>query len=69
MQDAGYEAVVSLLRMSRNTADAAKAVRPKGENFHDISGLIVQPPRCVKAGPSSVGLLLVFLQGTVYNIL
>ncbi|MFZ5563005.1 MAG: hypothetical protein ACOZBW_03065 [Thermodesulfobacteriota bacterium] len=33
MQGAGREAVVNLLRAACNTADAAKATRPKGEIF------------------------------------
>jgi len=39
MQGAGHEAVVNLPRMSRNTADAAKAARPKGEIFRHKIGV------------------------------
>jgi len=32
MQGAGHEAIVILLRVSRNAADAAKSARPQGED-------------------------------------
>jgi len=69
MQGAGHEAVVNLLRMSRNTADAAKATRPKGDIFRHKFGvkcLTLPVTVCLLKNRSNWNSTLCFLYKNLY---